>query len=120
MRIVIDLDGVLCTIKQPGESYADVQPIPGAAERLRQFRAAGHTVVIQTARNMATQDGNLGRIMKNVGRVTLEWLDRHGMEYDEIYFGKPNGHVYIDDRAVRFLDWQDLELKDLLEEAHER
>jgi capsule biosynthesis phosphatase len=120
MRIIIDLDGVLCRIKQAGQSYAEVEPIPGAAERLQQFRAAGHTVVIQTARNMATQDGNLGRIMKNVGLVTLEWLERHGMEYDEIYFGKPNGHVYIDDRAVRFADWENLQLKDLLEGARER
>lgn len=120
MRIVIDLDGVLCKIKQPGQSYADVEPIPGAAQRLQEFRAAGHTVVIYTARNMATYDGNLGKIMKNVGLITLEWLEKHGMEFDEIYFGKPNGHVYIDDRAVRFQSWENLDLNDLVQEARER
>lgn len=108
MRIVIDLDGVICAIKGPNESYADVAPVPGAAERLRELRGNGHQIIIQTARNMETCDGNLGMLMKNVGKVTLDWLDRYGMEYDEIYFGKPNGHVYIDDRAVRFQCWSDI------------
>jgi histidinol phosphatase-like enzyme len=69
MRIVIDLDGVICAIKGQNESYADVAPVPGAAERLRELRGNGH---------------------------------------HEIYFGKPNGHVYIDDRAVRFQCWSDI------------
>jgi len=120
MRIVIDLDGVLCKIKQPGQAYADVEPVDGAAERLRQFRLAGHIVVIYTARNMATYDGNLGKIMKNIGLITLEWLEKYDIEYDEIYFGKPNGHVYIDDRAVHFRGWENLDLNALLEEARDR
>lgn len=120
MRIIIDLDGVICKIKQPGETYADLEPVAGAAEKLRSFRAEGHTIVIYTARNMATYEGNLGKIMKNVGLVTLEWLEKYDMEYDEIYFGKPNGHVYIDDRAVRFQDWDSLGLDILLKESRER
>ncbi len=105
MRIVIDLDGTICPIKQPGQSYADLEPYPMAAERIRTWRAAGHYVIVQTARNMATCESNLGRVLRNVGKITLDWLDRHGIEYDEIYFGKPNGEVYIDDRALRFSDW---------------
>lgn len=108
MRIVIDLDGTICTLKKPDETYADVRPIPGARERLQQLRAAGHTVIIQTARNMATCEGNLGKVMRNVGQITFDWLAQHQIEYDEIYFGKPNGHVYIDDRALRFGNWDEL------------
>lgn len=120
MRIVIDLDGVICTIKKPTESYADVKLIPGAAKKLCQLRAAGHTIIIYTARNMATYDGNLGKIMKNVGLITLEWLKENNVEYDEIYFGKPNGHLYIDDRALRFLTWDQLDETILEQEARER
>ncbi len=105
LRIAVDLDGTICTLRGVGETYADVVPLPGAAERIRALRAAGHTVIINTARNMGTCEGNLGRVLRNVGRVTLEWLDRHGIEYDEIYFGKPNAHLYIDDRAHRFTSW---------------
>lgn len=108
MRIVIDLDGVICPLKRAEESYADLTPVPGAAERLRGLRSSGHYIIICTARNMKTCNSNLGKVLKNVGQITLEWLARHGMEYDEIHFGKPNADVYIDDRAVRFTGWSDL------------
>lgn len=117
MRVAIDLDGTLCTLRQPGQSYADVEPLPGAADRLRQLRGAGHTVIILTARHMATCEGNVGRVMQRVGKITLDWLERHGFEYDEIHFGKPNAEVYIDDRAVRFHTWSDLTVERLAAEA---
>ncbi|MBN1894314.1 capsular biosynthesis protein [bacterium] len=105
MRIAIDLDGTICPIKQPNQNYSDLVPLPGAVERLRDLRAKGHYIIILTARNMATCQSNLGKVMKNVGRITLGWLEKYGVEYDEIYFGKPNAEVYIDDRAIRFQDW---------------
>jgi len=120
MRICIDLDGTLCTLKQPGQSYADVEPLPGAVERLRELRAAGHVVIITTARHMATCEANVGKVLQRVGRTTLEWLDRHGFEYDEIHFGKPNAEVYIDDRALRFSDWSNLTEAALVAVARER
>ena len=105
MRIVIDLDGTICPIKQPDQSYADLEPLPHAADRIKALRAAGHYVIIMTARNMATCESNLGRVMRNIGKITLDWLEKYDIEYDEIYFGKPNAHIYIDDRAFRFEDW---------------
>ena len=38
----------------------------------------------------------------------LEWLARHGIEFDEIHFGKPHAHVYIDDNAFAFRSWDDI------------
>lgn len=108
MRIVVDLDGTICEIRQPNQSYADVAVLPGAVERLKALRAAGHYIIIQTARNMKTCESNVGKVMKNVGLITLDWLERHDIEYDEIYFGKPNAELYIDDRALRFSDWDNL------------
>lgn len=120
MRIAIDLDGTICPIKQDGQSYADLEPLPGAAERIRELRAAGHYIIIVTARNMATCESNLGKVMKNIGKITLDWLEQQGIEYDEIYFGKPNAHVYVDDRAVRFVSWDELTERELLHASRER
>ena len=120
MRIGIDLDGTICPIKQPHQSYADLKPLPGAVERIRELRAAGHYIIIETARNMATRKGNLGQVMKHVGKITLDWLDKYGVEYDEIYFGKPNAEVYIDDRAIRFSNWQEITNELLEREARPR
>jgi len=105
VRICIDLDGVVCELRQHGQTYADVQPVRGAVEKLRALRAAGHVVILHTARHMKTCDGNTGRVVAKIGQLTLDWLARHGVEYDEIYFGKPWADVYIDDNALRFESW---------------
>ena len=120
MRIVIDIDGTICPIKNQGEEYGELQPLPGAVERIQALRQAGHYIILHTARNMATQSGNLGKIMKNVGKTTLNWLERHNIPFDEIYFGKPNAHIYIDDRAFRFTDWEGVTEELLLTLAKEK
>jgi capsule biosynthesis phosphatase len=120
MRIAIDLDGTICPIKGPNESYADLEPLPGAVERLRHLRAAGHYVIILTARNMATCQSNVGKVMKNIGKITLDWLEKYGVEYDEVYFGKPNAEVYLDDRGIRFTNWAEVTDELLEREARAR
>ena len=57
---------------------------------------------------------------KNVGRITLEWLDNNGIEYDEIFFGKPNADITIDDRAIRFENWDSITNSLLEEKAKEK
>ena len=108
MRICIDLDGVICRLREPGQNYADVEPVPGAVEKLRQLKAAGHYIILCTARHMKTCEGNVGQVVARQGAVTLDWLKRHGIEYDEIHFGKPHAQVYIDDNALRFESWSSI------------
>src|SRR5262245_35569213 len=79
MRSCIDLDGVICQLKRPGQDYADLEPVPGAAEKLRALRAAGHTIILQTARHMKTCGGNVGQALARKGPATFAWLARHGI-----------------------------------------
>ena len=102
--IVMDLDGTLCEKKREGESYTDVEPRRDVVEQLRRYRAQGFYVVIATARNMRTFDGNVGKINANTLPVIVEWLKKHDVPYDEIHVGKPwqgRGGFYVDDKAVR-------------------
>jgi capsule biosynthesis phosphatase len=108
MRIVIDLDGTICPIKKEHQHYSDLEPLPGAVEKIVEIKELGHYIIIMTARNMATQEANLGKVMKNIGKVTLDWLEKHKIPFDEIHFGKPNAHLYIDDRAFRFNSWDEI------------
>lgn len=108
MRICIDLDGTICELRRNGTTYADVLPKPGAADFIRRLHNEGHIIIIHTARNMQTQGHNVGKVLKNVGLITLQWLDKHHIYYDEIFFGKPNADITIDDRAIRFEDWSKL------------
>jgi len=118
LRICIDLDGTICEIRRDSQTYADVAMKPGADVTIKKLHDAGHTIVINTARNMKTTGHNVGKALKNVGLMTLEWLDKHGIVYDEIFFGKPNADITIDDRVVRFCDnWNEMTEEYLTEQA---
>lgn len=118
--LVVDVDGTLCGIKQPGQSYADLEPDHAMLEKLREYRAKGYRILLYTARNMRTYDGNLALINRHTAPVLLEWLERWEVPYDEILFGKPwprTKGFYIDDRAVRpeeFLRLSEQEIHALL------
>ncbi|MFK7873443.1 MAG: sugar phosphate nucleotidyltransferase [Oligoflexales bacterium] len=101
--LVVDLDGTICTIKQPGETYEDVQPIYAVIEKLKEYKKNGFRIVIQTARHMRTCQNNVGKVTAQIGPITFEWLKNHHVPYDEVCFGKPWGAnvMYIDDKAIR-------------------
>lgn len=115
--IVLDLDGTLCEHKPSGTNYEDLLPRSGMLEKVHEYRARGFYIIICTARNMRTYEGNLGQIMANTAKVVFEWLDRHQVPYDEVHFGKPwpgeNGFL-VDDRAVRPDEFLKLSHADIL------
>lgn len=101
--IVMDLDGTL-TIDDASRSYPEREPNLPVVEKLREYRALGFTVAINTARNMRTHQQSIGKINAHTLPVIIEWLQRHDIPYDEIYVGKPwaeRGGFYVDDRAIR-------------------
>ena len=101
-RLIVDLDGTLTV--GPTRDYANVAPREDVIARLRDYHARGFEIVISTARNMRTYEGNVGKINIHTLPVITDWLDRHDVPYDEIWVGKPwCGHdgFYIDDKAIR-------------------
>lgn len=109
MRVCIDLDGVICQLRKDNESYKDLKPIDGAIERIKQLKNNGHYIIIHTARRMKTHSGNVPKVMADIGKVTLDWLESYNIPYDEILFGKPWANIYIDDNAFRFSTWSEIE-----------
>lgn len=121
--LIVDLDGTLCPIKKRGEEYKDLVPYTAMVEKIKEWKNEGFKIVLFTARNMRTYEGNLGLINAHTARATMDWLDKWNIPYDEILFGKPwPGHkgFYIDDRAIRpdeFLKYSLSELEDLIASA---
>ena len=108
MRICLDIDGVICHLKKNNQNYSDVLPIDGAPEKIRELKSSGHYIILHTARRMKTHNGNLGKVISDIGKVTIDWLKKYDIPYDEIYFGKPWANLYIDDNGFRFSNWEDL------------
>jgi capsule biosynthesis phosphatase len=102
-RLVFDLDGTL-THDDASVDYAERRPNAAVVEKLRAYRAQGFEIVICSARNMRTYEGQIGKINANTLPVILDWLARHEIPYDELHVGKPwcgADGFYIDDKAIR-------------------
>ena len=103
-RICFDLDNTLVTFPEIQGDYSTVKPIKKNIELLRYLKTFNNTIIIYTARRMKTHDGNIGKITADIGKITLETLEKFDIPYDEIYFGKPHADFYIDDLAVNTTD----------------
>ena len=102
LRIVLDLDGVICELKKPNETYLDVKPNQEIISKMRDWSKDGHYLIIYTGRHMRTCNGNVSEVIKKIGPITSEWLKKWDVPFDEIHYGKPYGDVYIDDLAITF------------------
>ena len=109
MKIVLDLDGTICSLRKEWQDYVDVVPNFQAVEKIQKLKEQGHYIIIQTARHMETCSGNIGKVNAKIAKKTLDWLEKYNIPYDEIFFGKPNGDIYLDDNAMRFTGWNDIQ-----------
>ena len=69
MRIVFDLDGVICELKKPNEGYLEVKPNLDVISKMREWKKEGHYLIIHTGRHMRTCDGNVSKV------IDLDFLD---------------------------------------------
>tara|TARA_Y100001968_G_C19438020_1_gene760928 strand:- start:432 stop:2339 length:1908 start_codon:yes stop_codon:yes gene_type:complete len=99
LRLCFDLDNTILKYRLPGETYGDCKPIKEAVNLVTKLHQMGHTIIIHTARGMATASQNNGSALCRVGKDTFDVLEKLNIPFDEIYFGKPSADIYIDDKA---------------------
>lgn len=88
MRIAVDWDGVIAN----GGDW-----VPGAVQALRILLRQKHHLVIHSCRGNYPAGREMVAAKLNSVRLNdIELWDRPG---------KPDADVYIDDRALRFVDW---------------
>ena len=92
-----DIDGTLCT-----DMCGDVEnaePIISRIAVVNELKMKGATIYLQTARGMlkAKNDGVIAD--KNMRELIERQLKNWGVEYDELFFGKPRAAHYIDDKG---------------------
>ncbi|PNS19649.1 Mannose-1-phosphate guanyltransferase [Sphaceloma murrayae] len=99
-RFCFDLDGTLVGSPDTPGDYSTCPPIQANIELVQALHKAGHYIIIQTARRMRTHNGNVGAVIADIGATTITSLLKYKIPYDEIFFGKPWAHIYVDDLAV--------------------
>lgn len=109
MRIVFDLDGVICQLKNPDEPYSKVKPNKKIINYIKKLKKRGFYIIISTARHMRSTNGNPYKAVAKIGKETLDWLSKWSISYDEIHFGKPYGDIYIDDMNLVYTSPEKLE-----------
>jgi len=87
--IAVDIDGVLTfeTEEWGEEVYMARTPRLKNIKRVKRLHDSGYRIILFTSRH--EEDKN----------ITLKWLSKHKVVYDEIIFGKPHYDFFVDDRA---------------------
>lgn len=100
--IAIDFDGVINCRFGDGVIQHDRQPIDGAIASLEHIQKIGFNFFIHTARPVHQLD--------EIKAYILEWAKLEQVELSdfEVTNIKLPAFMYIDDRAVRFTNWNDI------------
>ncbi len=115
--IVFDLDDTICFTNHKytdtENKYGKALPNDKVISAMRTLKDKGFHITILTARRMLTHDGDIEKIIADVGDTTKQWLKDHNVPYDNLIFGKPYcTHYYVDDKAMNlndFYKWVDNE-----------
>lgn len=93
----IDLDGVIC---QSGKGYVKnniyQKPMKGALRTIKNILKQGHKIEILTSRGPEEWDSVRG------------WLKKYNFPELAVTNIKKPARFYIDNRAIRFINWADI------------
>jgi quercetin dioxygenase-like cupin family protein len=89
-----DIDGVICDDLRG--DYLKSKPRQEIIEKINQLYDQKNTIIIFTGRGSKT-----GIDWKE---ITQKQLDSWGLKYHEIYFNKPVADIFVDDKAINYLD----------------
>ena len=102
--IVFDLDDTLSfadiSIEDSRTRYGSTVPNSLIVEKLRECHKNGWYITILTARHMRSALNDVDICFNKLGQITVDWLDRNHIPFDQLVFGKPYGMWYIDDKAM--------------------
>jgi len=105
-QIAIDFDGVIhANSKGFYDGTVYDEPIEGSFAAIKELHSLGYSIIIFTAK--AKPDRPLVNEKTGV-ELIKEWFSKYNMlDYiKEITSEKPRAVAYIDDRAIRFINWE--------------
>lgn len=115
-KLVIDLDDTI-SVTEHGD-YVNSKTVKKTVDMIRQYKEQGFYIVIHSARNMRTYNGEVGLINIHTLPNIIDWLKKNNIPFDEIIVGKPwcgYDGFYIDDKAIRPSEFHSMSFEQIKE-----
>ena len=97
-RYSFDIDGTVC--QNTFGKYNLCKPYRNRIKLINNLYTSGNYIIYFTARGMGSCEGNQKLAYEKYYQYTFDQLKNWGCEFHELYLGKPNADIYIDDKAI--------------------
>ena len=114
-NLIVDIDNTL-TVHSSSKDYNNKKPRKDVIDKLISYKKMGFEIILFTARNMLTHQGDISKINKLTAPILTKWLKENKVPYDGIIYGKPwcgVGGFYVDDKAVRPSEFVNLNYEEI-------
>lgn len=98
--LCFDIDNVLCFTNK--NNYEFSKPNLKAINLVNHLYRKGYYIKIFTARFMGRNNENLKKAKLQGYKFTKKQLDKWGLNYHKLIFGKPSYHIFVDDKCLGF------------------
>lgn len=96
---VFDLDRTLIY-----DTNENPKPIKKNVDFCNGLFEIGHKIIIHTARGMLSHNNDVELVKETYEKKVKSILEKNGIKYTELIFGKPYADIYIDDKAINAFD----------------
>ena len=100
MIFCFDIDGIIC--KTNSLNYNKSRPIKKNIKFINSLYQQGHIIKIFTARYMGRNRDSLLKAKRQGYESTMRQLNKWGLKFHKLFFGKPSSDIYIDDKNLNF------------------
>lgn len=107
--VIFDIDDTLCTRPSGFEhlgvdKYRHCVPIDIMVFTCNQMHRNGDRVILWTSRGMTQFGGDVAMVERELRALTEDQLSEWGVEYDELWLGKPHYDLFICDKSINPLN----------------
>jgi hypothetical protein len=100
---IFDIDGTICTNSKG--NYFDSEPLIGRIKIINELFENGNTIIFHTARGMGSSLNDSNAATEKWREFTVSQLNYWGVKYHKIFFGKPAGDIYVDDKGQNDIEF---------------
>ena len=102
-KFCFDIDGVICSTKK--SNYFKSKPKRKVINMINKLYEKNY-IIIFTARYMGRNNDNSRKAKKQGYKKTFNQLNKWGLKFDKLNFGKPSYDVFVDDKNFSYKnDW---------------